>query len=1114
MARRFVRVDLSGNARDFYATALEPGLPVLDRGGATARCLARWLGRFAAEAEWEGDWVNYYVRDERGNRLADADCAPVTETDLAGPLRHELEEVQRRAGRAVPASADERLRYRCLTDCLLPLLADAGRKDRDCYLFKYTGEQCDLHLVWCCGYERADKKRGRAVICRNPECRRLVARGNLFWERCPTCRGVLPDWRPPWGRIAAAVLLFLILLSGVVAWYARPGAVVEGQVVSAMDHQPIVAARISRDGLPDTVTGNNGQFRLTRLRQGTVELNVSADRHLTQRVTQTLSHRETKTITVALVHDTILYGRVLEAVTGRPVGGAIVSVRGTERKQTTDDSGRFELCQVPAGRVSLTASASGFHSKTVEVQLKAQEETQADLQLSGTEILAGRVVAADSDKPVPGAKLTVVKTPLAAESDDQGQFRIPGIPRGSLTVAASAVGFAGREWTITVPSVEPLRLELAGAAVVTGTVVRAVNRRPIPQATVWVPQWDRRTVTDAQGRFRLQDVPGLATIVRAEAEGFEANQVDADCRPGAEATIEFALTGGATLTGQVLCRLGDCLFPIAGAEIAVEHQDRNGRSDHEGRFCIGDVQAGRVVVMASAEGFEPSKRQGTLPAGVSPPAQIVLTGATTIRGTVTNSADGTPVPDASVVLCFGDVKLTATADSEGRYQHAGIPPGDLTLTASAADFFAGEAARSVPPAEPVVDFHLAPKAVLEVAIRERLGNQPVPDVKLRVSNGAAVMTATSDPQGRCLVSEIPVGRATLELSASGFFTRQIEHSCPQGKSALEIVLDPAMTVSGTVLDNGTQQPIRDARVAVLGTDFQTQTDAQGAYRLNELPAGQARIEASRAGYGSKAVAMDVKPGLKPLSFRLTREATLVVQVVDATSGKPISDAEVDLTWKSDGSDEQKWQSRTPADGGVRFERLRAGAGGVEVRAGDYLPQTSPLSLLGFAPGEERLLRFVLTRRLKAGEVRIVLQWDAVPGDLDAHLVGPAKAEGEPRLHVFFARSQAEKAQLDVDDADGYGPETITLAPAEPGVWYHFLVHDFQSTHAPNTSQLPRSAATVRVYDKDSVWTFVANGQKANALWHVCDFRVTASGAAEVRKIDTFSDRIPDDTLQP
>jgi hypothetical protein len=56
MARRFVRVDLSDGARDFRAVAIEPGVPVLDRPGASGKILFKWLGGMVAEPEWQADW--------------------------------------------------------------------------------------------------------------------------------------------------------------------------------------------------------------------------------------------------------------------------------------------------------------------------------------------------------------------------------------------------------------------------------------------------------------------------------------------------------------------------------------------------------------------------------------------------------------------------------------------------------------------------------------------------------------------------------------------------------------------------------------------------------------------------------------------------------------------------------------------------------------------------------------------------------------------------------------------------------------------------------------------------------------------------------------------------
>src|SRR5688500_13007497 len=62
----------------------------------------------------------------------------------------------------------------------------------------------------------------------------------------------------------------------------------------------------------------------------------------------------------------LIAGRVLAADTGRPVKRARVFVSASElpggRGVLTDDTGRFQLAELPAGRYTLSVSKSGFVS--------------------------------------------------------------------------------------------------------------------------------------------------------------------------------------------------------------------------------------------------------------------------------------------------------------------------------------------------------------------------------------------------------------------------------------------------------------------------------------------------------------------------------------------------------------------------------------------------------------------------------------------------------------------------------------------------------------------------------------------------------------------------------
>lgn len=65
------------------------------------------------------------------------------------------------------------------------------------------------------------------------------------------------------------------------------------------------------------------------------------------------------------------------------------------------------------------------------------------------------------------------------------------------------------------------------------------------------------------------------------------------------------------------------------------------------------------------------------------------------------------------------------------------------------------------------------------------------------------------------------------------------------------------TVSGRVLEDGTQRPLAGVNIVIEGTQRGTITDADGAFVLNGVPAGEHELAASLIGYGSQTLAVTV-----------------------------------------------------------------------------------------------------------------------------------------------------------------------------------------------------------------------------------------------------------------
>lgn len=127
-------------------------------------------------------------------------------------------------------------------------------------------------------------------------------------------------------------------------------------------------------------------------------------------------------------------------------------------------------------------------------------------------------------------------------------------------------------------------------------------------------------------------------------------------------------------------------------------------------------------------------------------------------------------------------------------------------------------------------------------------------------------------------------------------------------------------------------------------------------------------------------------------------------------------------------------------------------------------------------------------------IRIVLTWGAYPEDLDAHL-------WFNNQHVFWREKDAVKANLDVDDRDGYGPETITIQEKQFGVEYIYAVHDYTNRKNEMNYALSNSDAKVFVYIGNSlVKTYYIPTSIRGNLWTV--FKITKDG--EIEDINSFN----------
>ncbi|GKW41532.1 MULTISPECIES: YfaP family protein [Pectobacterium] len=121
-------------------------------------------------------------------------------------------------------------------------------------------------------------------------------------------------------------------------------------------------------------------------------------------------------------------------------------------------------------------------------------------------------------------------------------------------------------------------------------------------------------------------------------------------------------------------------------------------------------------------------------------------------------------------------------------------------------------------------------------------------------------------------------------------------------------------------------------------------------------------------------------------------------------------------------------------------------------------------------------------------MRIVLTWGEKPADLDSHLIYPGN-------HIYFSHKKGRDANLDVDDTDSFGPETITIDKKRLGESYIYAVHDYSNGDKANSLALSASRAKVFVYVGSSqVRSYSVPLNKTGNIWTV--FRLNPNGDFE------------------
>lgn len=646
---------------------------------------------------------------------------------------------------------------------------------------------------------------------------------------------------------------------GVTEWPAvvlRASAPIAG-VVRNGKGEPIAGARVfsfdtGGGGGSDSATSDaEGRFRQDGYQEGsTVTLIVTAEGYARLRMSVKAPGTD---VSVVLSTVGTLRGRVEDGDTRRPLEAFSVrwstprsaSIRTSSGRDFQSPDGSFELPDVAATKVELTASAPGY----LPDQLTAVE-------VGAGEIKEGIVLSLKKGKSVNGRVLD----PLTRS----------GVP--NATVAWQEEG-AGEQQGIGFTSGP------AGAFAV------------IPNSTT----------TDADGRFQYAGVPAGKLVFRAMHQDYlEATKT---LNTASESALELVLSVGGTIGGQVTA--GDDRSPAPGVPVSLQEQGSSPaalsgdetRSDASGQFEFNHLKEGRYRVAARGPGGRSPSRDVVLaPDQHLGDVLLELVGGTVIRGRV-SGLPANQVSSVRVTAASKDFFDSVSVGEDGQFLLRGVPPGILRLSAGTTGVARRAVSRlfEVPEGAAEVPAEITFDGSSRLSGRVERGGRGIPGLWLSAvpdppSSGNVHGSAQTDADGRYAMEGLTDG--AYQLNVSGENVRVTRTVAVSGDSSADVVLGGVSltgiisdSVSGDPVDNVVVRAQTAATTAVYDAPS-TYTDSRGYYALENLDPGSYQVTAQRSGYEQKTQDVLLADSPQELDIRLSRGAGLSIRATDGLTGLP------------------------------------------------------------------------------------------------------------------------------------------------------------------------------------------------------------------------------------
>lgn len=520
-----------------------------------------------------------------------------------------------------------------------------------------------------------------------------------------------------------------------------PGGAITGKVVDRNTSAPLAGARVcvqgtdSRDQInTETLTNAQGLYRFDDIPAAEVTVFGFKDFYLSAQTRRTVTAGSTLTANLRLtplaVKTGSISGVLKAAYTNAPMPGVKVyyynsATPPTQPYVTTDAQGNFMISNVPAGGMTLAASATGYPLQTTNVSVSAGGTANVTFVMYRAGYygsISAQVMNAVTKVGIKGAKISFqipgISQTIILTTDLRGYAGIEKVPVGTYQVKAEAAGFVTKIQPVTVGAnsgtFPSILLQPIGEKVgtLTGKAVDANTSAPLSNVKVSIHteinyiRYTTETLTNSAGVYIFKRLPSAFYQMTAVKDGYYVSMGGAWVPIDATATRNFRMRPQpphGKVTGTVKNAFDS--KPLEGAVVRLSavnstafdttkppDYSREVLTDSTGKYEFDFVPVGNYQIYAAKHYFY----QQTKPAEVKldmtteanfqlQPWPVISYGKLT--GRVVDPVTSTPLPMAwvGVVLQVTDqlapisTRHSVRADGLGYYKFENIPVGTWTV---------------------------------------------------------------------------------------------------------------------------------------------------------------------------------------------------------------------------------------------------------------------------------------------------------------------------------------------------------------------------------------------------------------------------------------------------